>query len=64
MNSTILDQPLQPSLLRQCPYCQKLWTLRKTRTEQHAVVGEVRVYHCKACGKESQYVASHPPNVL
>jgi hypothetical protein len=62
--SAILPRPMKPSLLRRCPYCRKLFVLRKLPTEQDGKVGEVRVYGCQSCGRESRYVASHPPNAV
>jgi hypothetical protein len=59
-NLSILAAPMQPSLLRRCPYCRKLFVLRKVRVERHAIVGEVKVFRCTSCQREFPYAASHP----
>jgi hypothetical protein len=45
-NTSLLPSPLQPSLLRQCPVCRKLFALRSLRIETDDRVGEVSVYRC------------------
>jgi hypothetical protein len=64
MKTPILTSPMQPSLLRQCPKCGRLFALRHLRTEQHEKMDEVKVYGCKSCGHETKYAAKLPRNTM
>jgi hypothetical protein len=63
-NTSLLPSPLQPSLLRRCPLCRKLFALRRLRVETDDKVGEVSVYRCQKCGQESKFVTCLPPHTL
>lgn len=62
--SSILPNPPQPGILKQCPHCRRLFALREVRLESDSRFGEVRVYLCTACGRELKFVKSLPPHVV
>jgi hypothetical protein len=62
--SSILPNPPQPGILKQCPHCRRLFALREVRLESDSRVGEVRVYSCTACGREHKFVTRLPAHVI
>ena len=63
-NLGILEEPLQPGLLRQCLKCGRLLALKLIREEESDLCGKVRTFRCKHCGQEQVFADQHPPGVL
>jgi hypothetical protein len=62
-DTPILPQPADPAPLWQCPHCLAVFVLRLVRIARPKV-GEMRVYHCGKCGKETEYLAGLPDHVV
>lgn len=61
---SIVVQPHELELLRQCPRCLAVFSLRLVRTEAHPKWGDVRVYHCQKCNAETEYLTYLSPRVV
>ena len=46
----ILEEPLQPGVLRDCLDCRKLFALQFVSKRNTDEQGEIRKYRCKKCG--------------
>ena len=62
--TSIIATPLQPGQLRACPHCGDELSQTFVRTERHEKVGEIRVYRCRKCEKEVEYVVRLPLHVV
>lgn len=62
--SSIIATPLQAGQLIKCPHCSESLSQEYVRTDKHESFGELRVYRCRKCGKEVEYLVSLPRHVV
>ena len=60
----ILDEPLQPDVLRECPYCRKRFALKPLGKEASEIAGWIRTFRCKYCLRDVQFADRHPPGAI
>lgn len=64
MSDKLLNEPLQPGILRDCPECRKLFALEFVSKRESDQQGTIRTYRCKKCGSELSFAEHHPPNAI
>ena len=60
----ILQSPPGSGLLWACPHCGRWFVLRKLRVENDAKLGDVDVYRCRSCERETKFIRHLPPHVV
>lgn len=63
-SSAVISQPVSPGPLWQCPQCLAFFSIRFLRIEQRDKWGDVCVYCCGKCDKETEFLTNVPNYVL
>ena len=64
LNNGILNAPLRPGALRDCPNCRKLFSLKFISKRESEQQGKITKYRCKKCGSEFEFAQCHPPDAI
>lgn len=64
MKDKLLNAPLQPGRLRDCPACRKIFALKFVSKRDSEQQGEISTYRCKKCDQTFDFAACHPPDAV